>query len=186
MFINVEETPNPDTLKFIPEEEIKIDKSYIFKKEDDYENNNFLILLFGVEGVKSILLDKDFISVTKYEDASWDFLRTIITSKIGSFLENNNYLIEFKKETLVDNTSQKKLSPLEKKICSLLETRVKPVVAGHGGEISFHSFKNGTVYLELKGSCAGCPSSTATLKMGIENMLKHYHPEIKEVEEVTR
>ena len=113
-------------------------------------------------------------------------MRTIITSKIGSFLENNNYLIEFKKETLVDNTSQKKLSPLEKKICSLLETRVKPVVAGHGGEISFHSFKNGTVYLELKGSCAGCPSSTATLKMGIENMLKHYHPEIKEVEEVTR
>ena len=184
MFINVEETPNPNTLKFIPEKDISVDRSYIFKKTDDLKNNNLLKDLFDIDGVESILIDSDFISVTKDISSSWAVLRTILTSKIGAFLEKNNYVIDLtlNNETVSDN--KKPLNEIEKSIVELLETRVKPVVASHGGEISFNSFKNGTVYLELKGSCAGCPSSTATLKLGIENMLKHYHKDIKEVVEI--
>ena len=184
MFINVEETPNPNTLKFIPEKDMSVDRSYIFKKTDDLKNNNFLTNLFDTDGVESILIDSGFISVTKDNSSTWGVLRTILTSKIGAFLEKNNNVIDltFKDEKVSDN--KKSLTDIEKSIVELLETRVKPVVASHGGEISFNSFKNGTVYLELKGSCAGCPSSTATLKMGIENMLKHYHKDIKEVVEI--
>ena len=185
MFINVEETPNPNTYKFIPEKDIGIEKSYIFKKTDDFKNNDFLNNIFDIEGVDSILIDTGFISITKSEKASWDILRTILTSKIGAFLERNNYVIDLITTSEKVPQNKKPLTDLEKNISEILETRVKPVVASHGGEISFHSFKDGVVYLELKGSCAGCPSSTATLKMGIENMLKHYHEEIKEVVEVS-
>ena len=185
MFINVEETPNPNTFKFIPEKNINVDRSYIFKRTDDLKSNKFLIDLFDVEGVESILIDSGFISVTKNNSSSWDILRTILTSKIGMFLEKNNYVIDLTSNNKKASDSKRPLTDTEKSIVELLETRVKPVVASHGGEISFSSFKNGTVYLELKGSCAGCPSSTATLKMGIENMLKHYHKDIKEVIEVT-
>lgn len=185
MFINVEETPNPDTYKFIPEKNLSIDQSFIFKKSDNFDNNDFLKDLFEVEGVLSVLIDTGFISITKSKDASWEFLRTILTSKIGSYLEKNNYEINLTSNESSNENKKEPLTEIEKKISDLLDTRVKPVVAGHGGEISFHSFKDGIVYLELKGSCSGCPSSTATLKMGIENMLKHYHKEIKEVVEVT-
>jgi len=184
MFINVEETPNPNTLKFIPEKDIIVDRSYIFKKTDDLKNNDFLKNLFDIDGVESILIDPGFISVTKDNTASWAVLRTILTSKIGVFLEKNNYAIDLTLNNDKAGDKKKPLNEIEKSIVELLETRVKPVVASHGGEISFNSFKNGTVYLELKGSCAGCPSSTATLKMGIENMLKHYHKDIKEVVEI--
>ena len=184
MFINVEETPNPNTLKFIPEKDISVDRSYIFKKADDFKNNYFLKDLFDIDGVESILIDTGFISVTKDNSSSWAALRTILTSKIGVFLEKNNYVIDLTLNNENVNENKKPLTDTEKSIVELLETRVKPVVASHGGEISFDSFKNGTVYLELKGSCAGCPSSTATLKMGIENMLKHYHKDIKEVVEI--
>lgn len=184
MFINVEETPNPNTFKFIPEKNINIAKSYIFKRTDNIKSNHFLNSLFEVEGVESVLIDPEFISVTKEDNVSWEILRTILTSKIGSFLENNNYSIDLTLNNQRVSENKKALTDLEKSIIDLLETRVKPVVASHGGEISFNSFKNGTVYLELKGSCAGCPSSTATLKMGIENMLKHYHKDIKEVVEI--
>ena len=184
MFINVEETPNPNTLKFIPEKDISVDKSYIFKKTDDFKNNHFLRDLFDIGGVESIFIDAGFISVTKDDSSSWAVLRTILTSKIGVFLEKNNYAIDLTLNNDKAGDKKKPLNEIEKSIVELLETRVKPVVASHGGEISFNSFKNGTVYLELKGSCAGCPSSTATLKMGIENMLKHYHKDIKEVVEI--
>ena len=184
MFINVEETPNPNTLKFIPEKDISVDKSYIFKKTDDLKNNEFLKDLFDIDAVESILIDSSFISVTKDNSSSWEVLRTILTSKIGVFLEKNNYVIDLTLNSEKVSDNKKSLNEIEKSIVELLETRVKPVVASHGGEISFNSFKNGTVYLELKGSCAGCPSSTATLKMGIENMLKHYHKDIKEVVEI--
>ncbi len=184
MFINVEETPNPNTLKFIPEKNISVDKSFIFKKTDDLKENDFLKNLFDIEGVESILIDSGFISVTKDNSSSWEVLRTILTSKIGVFLEKNNYVIDLTLNNEKVSYNKKPLTNIEKSIIELLETRVKPVVASHGGEISFDSFKDGIVYLELKGSCAGCPSSTATLKMGIESMLKHYHKDIKEVVEI--
>ena len=184
MFINVEETPNPNTLKFLPEKDISVDRSYIFKKTDDLKNNDFLKDLFDIDGVESILIDPAFISITKDNNSSWEVLRTILTSKIGVYIEKNNYVIDLALSNKKVDDNKKTLTDIEKSIVELLETRVKPVVASHGGEISFNSFKNGTVYLELKGSCAGCPSSTATLKMGIENMLKHYHKDIKEVVEI--
>ena len=184
MFINVEETPNPNTLKFIPEKNMSVDRSYLFKKTDDFKNNEFLKNLFDIEGVESILIDSGFISVTKDNISSWGVLRTILTSKIGVLLEKNNYVIDLALNAEKASDKKQPLTDTEKSIVELLETRVKPVVASHGGEISFDSFKDGIVYLELKGSCAGCPSSTATLKMGIENMLKHYHKDIKEVVEI--
>ena len=186
MFINVEETPNPNTLKFIPEKDMSVDRSYLFKKTDDLKSNDLLKNLFDIDGVESILIDSGFISVTKDNSSSWAVLRTILTSKIGVFLEKNNYVIDLTLNNEKVSDNKKALTDIEKSIVELLETRVKPVVASHGGEISFNSFKNGTVYLELKGSCAGCPSSTATLKMGIENMLKHYHKDIKEVVEINQ
>ena len=185
MFINVEETPNPDTLKFIPENEIKVEKSFLFKKKDNFTNNVFIESLFKLEGVETVLVDKEFVSITKNKNISWDILRTMLTSQIGSYLENNKSILIVDKADNKLIHKKQNLTKIEQEICSLLETRVKPVVASHGGEISFHSFEKGIVYLELKGSCSGCPSSTATLKMGIENMLKHYHSEIKEVVEVT-
>ena len=185
MFINVEETPNPETYKFIPEKPLNVDKSYIFKKTDNIGKNIFLKEMFDIEGVENILIDTDFISITKSKSSSWEVLRTILTTKIGSFLEKNNFEINLEIKDSEVKKEKKILTEIEQQISELLETRVKPVVAGHGGEISFHSFKEGIVYLELKGSCAGCPSSTATLKMGIENMLKHYIPEVEEVIELS-
>ena len=104
-----------------------------------------------------------------------------MSAKIGSALQKKDKIFEKKDNDLGNNAE----TPIEKEIINLLETKVKPVVASHGGDITFHSFNNGVVSLELKGSCSGCPSSTATLKMGIENMLKHYIPEVKEVIELS-
>ena len=182
MFIKVEETPNPDTLKFIPERELDLENNVFLNRNDDIESYPLAEEVFSIEGVKSILLDNDFISITKNSKESWEFLKTIITSKIGSYLQDKKPIKIPEKKVA---NEKKEYGETEKKIRELLETRVKPVVAGHGGDISFHSYDEGTVYLELKGSCSGCPSSTATLKMGIENMLKHFIPEIKEVLEVT-
>ena len=184
MFIRIEETPNPETLKFIPDGKLNIHESVFIKKSEASESGDFAKKMFEIEGVKSILIDNEFITVTKEEKDSWDVLRTIITAKISTFIKEEGEIADIKH---VDKSSKKEATPLtakEKEICDLLESKVKPVVASHGGEISFHSFKEGTVFLELKGSCAGCPSSTATLKMGIENMLKHFVDEVKEVGDI--
>ena len=184
MFIKIEDTPNPETLKFIPDDKLKIDKSVFIKKSESFKGGAFVKTIFEIEGVKSILLDSDFISITKEEKDSWDILKTIITSKITSYLKTEGEIGNIENPSKDNQFSAPQLTPLEKKICDLLENKVKPVVATHGGEISFHSFKKGTVFLELKGSCAGCPSSTATLKMGIENMLKHFIEEVDEVVDI--
>ena len=110
-------------------------------------------------------------------------LKTILSAKIGAALQKKDKIFDKKESTIVKNKNPE--TPVEKEIINLLETKVKPVVASHGGDITFHSFKNGVVSLQLKGSCSGCPSSTATLKMGIENMLKHYIPEVEEVIELS-
>ena len=128
-----------------------------------------------------MLLNSEFISVSKNEEEDWTVLKTMLSAKIGSALQKKDKILA-KKENNKDDSSA---TPVEKEIINLLETKVKPVVASHGGDITFHSFKNGVVSLELKGSCSGCPSSTATLKMGIENMLKHYIPEVEEVIELS-
>ena len=137
--------------------------------------------IFSIEGVTTVLINSDFISVSKKESEDWAVLKTILSAKIGSALQKKDKIFEKKEKEHTNNAE----TPVEKEIINLLETKVKPVVASHGGDITFHSFNNGVVSLELKGSCSGCPSSTATLKMGIENMLKHYIPEVKEVIELS-
>ena len=183
MFLKVEETPNPNTLKFIPEKSLDFKGSKLFTKEDNVQDSDLLKEIFSVSGVVSVLLNADFISISKSEEEDWQALKTILTAKIGTSLQKSISL--FKSEAKEINKLNLKSSPIEKEIIELLETKVKPAVASHGGDISFHSFKQGVVTLELKGSCSGCPSSTATLKMGIENMLKHYIPDVKEVVELS-
>ena len=182
MFLRVEETPNPNTLKFIPEKSLDFKGTKLFTAKDDYENSELLKTIFSIEGVTNVLLNSDFISVSKSEKEDWNVLKTILTAKIGTALQSKDSLFENENKKINDQDTE---NPIEKEIINLLETKVKPVVASHGGDITFHSFKDGVVSLELKGSCSGCPSSTATLKMGIENMLKHYLPDVKEVVELS-
>ena len=181
MFLKIEETPNPNTLKFIPENKLDYKGTKLYKVSDDYENSYLLETIFSIKGISSVLLNSEFISVSKNEEEDWAVLKTMLSAKIGSALQKKDKILA-KKE---NNKNDSSTTPVEKEIINLLETKVKPVVASHGGDITFHSFKNGVVSLELKGSCSGCPSSTATLKMGIENMLKHYIPEVKEVIELS-
>jgi len=182
MFLRIEETPNPNTLKFIPETSLDFEGTKLFTPEDDFDKSELLKTIFSIQGITSVLLNSEFISVSKSEDEDWKVLKTILTAKIGAALQKKDRLFENKKQN-TNNINIK--DPIEKEIIDLLETKVKPVVASHGGDITFHSFKDGVVSLELKGSCSGCPSSTATLKMGIENMLKHYIPDVKEVLELS-
>ncbi|MBV69460.1 MAG: NifU family protein [Pelagibacterales bacterium] len=181
MFLKIEETPNPNTLKFIPENKLDYKGTKLYKVSDDYENSYLLETIFSIKGISSVLLNSEFISVSKNEEEDWAVLKTMLSAKIGSALQKKDKILA-KKENKKDDSFA---TPVEKEIINLLETKVKPVVASHGGDITFHSFKNGVVSLELKGSCSGCPSSTATLKMGIENMLKHYIPEVEEVIELS-
>ena len=181
MFLRIEETPNPNTIKFIPENKLDYEGTKLYKVSDDYENSYLLETIFSIKGISSVLLNSEFISVSKNEEEDWAVLKTMLSAKIGSALQKKDKILA-KKENNKDDSSA---TPVEKEIINLLETKVKPVVASHGGDITFHSFKNGVVSLELKGSCSGCPSSTATLKMGIENMLKHYIPEVEEVIELS-
>ena len=181
MFLRIEETPNPNTIKFIPEEKLNYAGTKSYSASDNLEESLLLKTIFSVKGVTTVLINSDFISVSKKESEDWAALKTILSAKIGSALQKKDKIFE-KKEKEHSNSIE---TPVEKEIINLLETKVKPVVASHGGDITFHSFNNGVVSLELKGSCSGCPSSTATLKMGIENMLKHYIPEVKEVIELS-
>ena len=181
MFLRIEETPNPNTIKFIPEEKLKYDGTKLYSASDNFQDSLLLKTIFSVEGVTTVLINSDFISVSKKESEDWAVLKTILSAKIGTALQKKDKIFEKKEKKLSNNAE----TPVEKEIINLLETKVKPVVASHGGDITFHSFNNGVVSLELKGSCSGCPSSTATLKMGIENMLKHYIPEVKEVIELS-
>ena len=181
MFLRIEETPNPNTIKFIPENKLDFEGTKLYKVTDDYENSYLLETIFSIKGISSVLLNSEFISVSKNEEEDWAVLKTMLSAKIGSALQKKDKILA-KKE---NNKGDRSTTPVEKEIINLLETKVKPVVASHGGDITFHSFKNGIVSLELKGSCSGCPSSTATLKMGIENMLKHYIPEVEEVIELS-
>ena len=183
MFLRIEETPNPNTVKFIPEEKLEYEGTKLYSVSDDYENSFLLKTIFSIKGITSVLLNADFISVSKTDEEDWSVLKTILSAKIGAALQKKDKIFDKKESTVVKNKNPE--TPVEKEIINLLETKVKPVVASHGGDITFHSFKNGVVSLQLKGSCSGCPSSTATLKMGIENMLKHYIPEVQEVIELS-
>lgn len=183
MFIQTEETPNPATLKFIPGREVMKTGTANFVAAGEAKRSPLAESLFGVEGVTGVFLGSDFVTVTKGADRDWQLMKPAVLGAIMEhFTANKPVIVET--AAVAGGETGEADSEIVTQIKELLETRVRPAVAQDGGDIVFHGFENGVVLLEMHGSCSGCPSSTATLKMGIENMLKHYIPEVTEVRAV--
>ena len=182
MFIQTEQTPNPQTLKFLPGKVVMEEGTAFFQNDQEATNSPFAKRLFGVEGVEGVFFGSDFITITKAQTVDWQVMKPLV---LGSIMDHyNSGEATLIKESKKENKSLEKDdndTDIVKQIKELLDTRVRPAVAMDGGDIIYDSFKDGIVYLHMQGACSGCPSSTATLKMGIENMLKHYVPEVQEV-----
>ena len=177
MFVQTEITPNPNSLKFLPGKTVSNDIPV--EITDKTKTNNELVRnILSINGVTGIFLSEDFLSVNKLEKIEWEDLKHIIISFINDYYSNGNEIVINKDSK---NSQDKDLSDIEKKIVKILETKVRPAVARDGGDIKFKDFKDGVVTVSLQGSCSGCPSSTMTLKQGVQNLLCHYIPEIKEV-----
>jgi Fe-S cluster biogenesis protein NfuA len=180
MFIQTEETPNPNALKFLPGETVLKTGTMFVANKEDAVRSPLAQKLFNITYVEAVFLGSDFITVTKAEDARWEILKPMILTEIMDFFISGQVAEASAKEEVTYDVND----PLIKQIVELIETRVRPAVAQDGGDIIFKGFNQGIVTLELHGSCSGCPSSSATLKDGIENMLKHYVPEVVAVEAV--
>ena len=177
MFVQTEITPNPNSLKFLPGKNVSNKGSFEITQKDQ-TNNELVKNLLSINGVEGIFLGKDFISINKYDEASWDEIKHIVISLINDFYSSG-------KECVVENTlieNNENLKDIEKKIVKILDEKIRPAVAKDGGDIKFKEFKDGIVKVQLQGSCSGCPSSTMTLKQGVQNLLCHYLPEVKKVE----
>jgi len=184
MFIQTEATPNPATLKFIPGQPVLSEGTAEFRAKGEADASPLARRLFDIDGVAGVFLGSDFISVTK-SGSEWQHLKPMI---LGAIMEH--YMSG---ATIVDadgandsavGTYDPKDEEIVATIKELLETRVRPAVAQDGGDITFAGFRNGIVYLHMRGACSGCPSSTATLRHGIENLLRHFCPEVEEVQPV--
>ncbi|NQV45487.1 MAG: NifU family protein [Rhodospirillales bacterium] len=180
MFIQTEATPNPATLKFLPGSAVMESGTANFTVSDEAARSPLAQRLFAIEGVAGVFLGNDFITATKFPDTDWDILKPRILSAIMDHYTSGDPVVnaDAMENAHAQNDDQ---DALVAQICELLDTRVRPAVAQDGGDIMFKGFENGIVYLTMQGACAGCPSSSATLKHGIENMLKYYIPEILEV-----
>jgi Fe-S cluster biogenesis protein NfuA len=185
MFIQTEDTPNPNTMKFLPGDLVLGDKTAFFTDKENAARSPLAAALFELADIRAVFFGSDFITVTKTHESAWDVLKPqILTTIMEHKLSGAPLLLEEKPAAArVENYSDDEQEIVEQ-IKELIETRVRPAVAMDGGDIVFHSFKEGIVHLEMHGACSGCPSSTATLKNGIENMLKHYVPEVMAVEAV--
>jgi len=176
MFIQTEVTPNPNSLKFLPEKKVSNSGPYEITKKDNVKNELVRNIL-SINGVKGVFLGEDFISVNKDDLTKWDDLKHIVISFINDFYsDGNEFVID---ENLEEQNSN--LGEIEQKIVKILDQKIRPAVARDGGDIKFKEFKDGVVKVQLQGSCSGCPSSTMTLKQGVQNLLCHYLPEVKEV-----
>ena len=184
MFIQTEETPNPATLKFLPGQTVLGAGTANFSEGDNIESSPLAKKLFDVEGVVGVFFGSDFITITKKEDFLWEHIKPALLGTIMDFLQSGVEILNQDTGESIHETHEGPDSEIVKKITDLLDTRVRPAVAQDGGDITFQSFQEGIVYLHMQGACAGCPSSTMTLKMGIENLLKHYIPEVTEVRPV--
>ena len=179
MYVQTENTPNPNSLKFLPGKKVSNRGSIeITKKEDT--NNDLAKNLLSINGVESIFLGNDFISINKEPNTSWDEIKHIVISLINDFYSSGTDCVIDKE---IKNDSEN-LEEIEKKIIKILDQKIRPAVAKDGGDIKFKEFKDGVVKVQLQGSCSGCPSSTLTLKQGVQNLLCHYIPEIKEVQAI--
>ena len=176
MFVQTEVTPNPNSLKFLPEKKVSNSGPYEITKKDNVQNELVRNIL-SINGVKGVFLGEDFISVNKNDLTKWDDLKHIVISFINDFYsDGNEFVID---ENLEEQNSN--LGEIEQKIVKILDQKIRPAVARDGGDIKFKEFKDGVVKVQLQGSCSGCPSSTMTLKQGVQNLLCHYLPEVKEV-----
>jgi Fe-S cluster biogenesis protein NfuA len=182
MFIQTEETPNPSTLKFLPGREVLPNGSMDFRSEQDAKKSPIAAALFNVDGVVGVFLSDDFITITKRDDKDWHLMKPGLLGVIMEhFTANRPVMILDEDNSAPSSSIEDEEDEVVSQIKELLYTRVRPAVAQDGGDIVFEDFTDGTVTVQMRGACAGCPSSTATLKMGIENMLRHYIPEVKEV-----
>ena len=177
MFVQTEITPNPNSLKFMPGKAVSNSGSIEVTSKEEL-NNELVRNLLSINGVTGIFLGADFLSVNKEEKVKWEDIKHIVISLINDFYSDG-------KEFVVDKNSNEKdqsnLIEIEKQIIKILDTKIRPAVAKDGGDIKFKEFKNGVVKVQLQGSCSGCPSSTMTLKQGVQNLLCHYIPDVKEV-----
>jgi len=177
MFVQTQNTPNPNSLKFLPSKEVSNDDP--FEITDKNKSDNELVKnILSINGVTGIFLAEDFLSVNKDEKTNWEDLKHIIISFINDYYASGN-------EIVIDGNKitspETQLPEIEKKIIKILETKIRSAVARDGGDIKFKKYNNGIVTVQLQGSCSGCPSSIMTLKQGVQNLLCHYIPEIKKV-----
>ena len=176
MFVQTEVTPNPNSLKFLPGKNVSKSGPYEITNKEEIQNELIRNIL-SVNGVEGIFLGQDFISVNKNENIKWEEIKHIVISLINDFYADG-------KEFVIDENVKEKdtnYNEIESKIVKILEEKIRPAVARDGGDIKFKEFKDGVVKVQLQGSCSGCPSSTMTLKQGVQNLLCHYLPEVKEV-----
>ena len=177
MFVQTQDTPNPNSLKFIPGKLVSNNGSFEINNKDEV-NNDLIRNILSINGVTGIFLGEDFLSVNKKENTNWEDVKHIVISLINEFYSDGKEFIIDKK---LDDEKKDDFDEIEKQIIKILDTKIKPAVARDGGDIKFKEFKNGVVTVQLQGSCSGCPSSTMTLKQGVQNLLCHYIPEVKEV-----
>lgn len=182
MFIQTEGTPNPATLKFLPGKSVVDEGTANFADASDAGRSPLATRLFAIEGVAGVFLGSDFVTVTKSDDREWDVMRPQILGGIMEHYQSGRPVLE--EAAGESDDAEGDDDPIVKQIKELIDTRVRPAVAQDGGDIVFKGFEGGIVSLHMQGACAGCPSSTATLKHGIENMLRHYVPEVQEVRAV--
>ena len=179
MFVQTETTPNPNSLKFLPGKKVSNNGSFEITKKDNI-NNELVRNLLSVNGVEGIFLGEDFISVNKIDSINWEEIKHIVISLINDFYsDGRDFVIDKNLDEEISNRSE-----IEQNIIKILDQKIRPAVARDGGDIKFKEFKDGIVRVQLQGSCSGCPSSTMTLKQGVQNLLKHYIKEVKEVEAV--
>ena len=184
MFIQTEQTPNPATLKFLPGRDVMGNGTADFATAEAAKRSPLAEHLFTVDGVTGVFLGSDFITVTKSADKDWHLLKPAILGAIMEHFTSGRPIVAAPAAASDSDAAGEEDSEIVAQIKDLIETRVRPAVAQDGGDIIFQGFEDGIVFLHLQGSCSGCPSSTATLKAGIENMLKHYVPEVVEVRAV--
>ena len=177
MFVQTEITPNPNSLKFMPGKTVSNSGSFEITKKEKIDNELVRNLL-SINGVTGIFLGADFISVNKKEEEKWEDIKHIVISLINDFYSSGK---DFVIDKSLDAKEKINLIEIEKQIIKILDTKIRPAVAKDGGDIKFKEFKNGIVKVQLQGSCSGCPSSTMTLKQGVQNLLCHYIPDVKEV-----
>lgn len=184
MFIQTESTPNPATLKFLPGQAVLQAGAADFPSRESSEASPLAKRVFSVDGVSGVFLGPDFVTVTKTDETDWNHIKPAILGAIMEHFQSGQPVMNNDATGTSHMAHDGPDSQIVNQIKDLLDTRVRPAVAQDGGDITFHGFEGGIVYLHMQGACAGCPSSTITLKMGIENLLRHYIPEVTEVRAV--